>query len=185
MGAEGAVEIIMRRQVEEADDPAAKKAELIEAYRKIIDVYIAARQRHDRRRDRPARDAPGDRARARDGGAQAGRAAVEAPRRRAGLNPVAHVKPRPGALAAGWPAGWVLTRHARDRSESPAARWPASAPARCSPSSRTPAGCSPRSRASAARRPPARTRGGSRCAIAWAGARAASAPARPATLIVG
>jgi acetyl-CoA carboxylase carboxyltransferase component len=43
MGAEGAVEIVMRRQVEEADDPAAKKAELIDAYREIIDVYIAAR----------------------------------------------------------------------------------------------------------------------------------------------
>jgi acetyl-CoA carboxylase carboxyltransferase component len=43
MGAEGAVEIVMRRQVEEADDPAAKRAELVEAYRKIIDVYIAAR----------------------------------------------------------------------------------------------------------------------------------------------
>jgi acetyl-CoA carboxylase carboxyltransferase component len=43
MGAEGAVEIVFRKQVEEADDPAAKKAELIEAYRKIIDVYIAAR----------------------------------------------------------------------------------------------------------------------------------------------
>jgi len=43
MGAEGAVEIVMRKQVEEADDPAAKKAELIAAYRKIIDVYIAAR----------------------------------------------------------------------------------------------------------------------------------------------
>src|ERR671925_255235 len=42
MGAEGAVEIVMRKQVEEADDPQAKKAELIEAYRKIIDVYIAA-----------------------------------------------------------------------------------------------------------------------------------------------
>ena len=42
MGAEGAVEIVMRRQIEEADDPVAKKAELIEAYRKIIDVYIAA-----------------------------------------------------------------------------------------------------------------------------------------------
>ncbi|GAC1436258.1 MAG: carboxyl transferase domain-containing protein [Solirubrobacteraceae bacterium] len=42
MGAEGAVEIVMRRQVEEAADPAAKKAELIAAYRKIIDVYIAA-----------------------------------------------------------------------------------------------------------------------------------------------
>jgi acetyl-CoA carboxylase carboxyltransferase component len=43
MGAEGAVEIVMRRQVEAADDPAAKKAELIEAYRKIIDVSIPAR----------------------------------------------------------------------------------------------------------------------------------------------
>src|SRR3954466_7817699 len=42
MGAEGAVEIIFRRQVEEAEDPAAKKAELIEAYRRIIDVYVAA-----------------------------------------------------------------------------------------------------------------------------------------------
>jgi methylmalonyl-CoA decarboxylase subunit alpha len=43
MGAEGAVEIVMRRQVEAAEDPAAKKAELVEAYRRIIDVYIAAR----------------------------------------------------------------------------------------------------------------------------------------------
>jgi len=42
MGAEGAVEIVMRRQVEEAEDPDAKKAELIEGYRKIIDVYVAA-----------------------------------------------------------------------------------------------------------------------------------------------
>src|SRR5512133_2744068 len=43
MGAEGAVEIVMRRQVEEADDPAAKKAELIDVYRQLIDVYVAAR----------------------------------------------------------------------------------------------------------------------------------------------
>jgi acetyl-CoA carboxylase carboxyltransferase component len=42
MGAEGAVEIVFRKQVEAADDPAAKKAELIEAYRKIIDPYIPA-----------------------------------------------------------------------------------------------------------------------------------------------
>jgi acetyl-CoA carboxylase carboxyltransferase component len=42
MGAEGAVEIVMRRQVEEAEDPAAKKRELIDAYRGIIDVYVAA-----------------------------------------------------------------------------------------------------------------------------------------------
>jgi acetyl-CoA carboxylase carboxyltransferase component len=43
MGPEGAVEIVFRKQVEEADDPAAKRAELIAAYREIIDVYIAAR----------------------------------------------------------------------------------------------------------------------------------------------
>jgi acetyl-CoA carboxylase carboxyltransferase component len=43
MGAEGAVEIVFRKQVEEADDPAAKKAELIETYRALIDVYVAAR----------------------------------------------------------------------------------------------------------------------------------------------
>ena len=43
MGAEGAVEIVFRKQVEEADDPAAKKAELIAAYRELIDIYVAAR----------------------------------------------------------------------------------------------------------------------------------------------
>jgi acetyl-CoA carboxylase carboxyltransferase component len=43
MGAEGAVEIVMRREVEAAADPAARKAELIDAYRRIIDVYVAAR----------------------------------------------------------------------------------------------------------------------------------------------
>jgi acetyl-CoA carboxylase carboxyltransferase component len=43
MGAEGAVEIVFRKQVEAADDPAAKKAELIDAYRQIIDVYVPAR----------------------------------------------------------------------------------------------------------------------------------------------
>jgi acetyl-CoA carboxylase carboxyltransferase component len=43
MGAEGAVEIVFRKQVEEAEDPEAKKAELIAAYRELIDVHIAAR----------------------------------------------------------------------------------------------------------------------------------------------
>ena len=42
MGAEGAVEIVFRKQVSEAEDPEAKRAELIAAYREIIDVYIAA-----------------------------------------------------------------------------------------------------------------------------------------------
>jgi methylmalonyl-CoA decarboxylase subunit alpha len=43
MGAEGAVEIVFRREVEAAADPAARKAELIAAYRGLIDVYVAAR----------------------------------------------------------------------------------------------------------------------------------------------
>jgi acetyl-CoA carboxylase carboxyltransferase component len=42
MGAVVAVEIIFRKQVEAADDPTAKRQELIENFRKIIDVYIAA-----------------------------------------------------------------------------------------------------------------------------------------------
>ncbi len=42
MGAEGAVEIIFRKQVRSAEDPAAKRQELIENFRKIIDVYVAA-----------------------------------------------------------------------------------------------------------------------------------------------
>jgi acetyl-CoA carboxylase carboxyltransferase component len=42
MGAEGVVEIAFRKVVEEADDPAAKRAELIEGFRKQFDVYIAA-----------------------------------------------------------------------------------------------------------------------------------------------
>jgi len=43
MGAEGAVEIVFRKQVEAAEDPAAMKQQLIDNYRKIIDVYIPAK----------------------------------------------------------------------------------------------------------------------------------------------
>ena len=43
MGAEGAVEIIMRRQLEEAEDPEALRAQAVDGLRQIIDVYIAAR----------------------------------------------------------------------------------------------------------------------------------------------
>jgi acetyl-CoA carboxylase carboxyltransferase component len=42
MGAEGAVNIIMRKQIEAAEDPDARRAELVGEYRKIIDPYIAA-----------------------------------------------------------------------------------------------------------------------------------------------
>ncbi|CAB4856960.1 unannotated protein [freshwater metagenome] len=43
MGAEGAVEIIMRKQIEEAEDPDAMRAQAIAGFRQIIDVYVAAR----------------------------------------------------------------------------------------------------------------------------------------------
>ena len=39
----GKPSITWPESVEEAEDPAAKKAELIEAYRGLIDVYVAAR----------------------------------------------------------------------------------------------------------------------------------------------
>ena len=42
MGAEGAVNIVMRKQIEAAEDPDARRAELVAEYRKIIDPYIAA-----------------------------------------------------------------------------------------------------------------------------------------------
>jgi acetyl-CoA carboxylase carboxyltransferase component len=42
MGAEGVVEIAFRKAVDEAEDPEAKKAELIENFKKMFDVYIAA-----------------------------------------------------------------------------------------------------------------------------------------------
>ena len=42
MGAEGAVNIILRKEIEAAEDPDAKRTELIENFRKIIDPYIAA-----------------------------------------------------------------------------------------------------------------------------------------------
>ena len=43
MGPEGAVEIIYRRELQEADDPAARKRELAEEYRETFaNPYIAA-----------------------------------------------------------------------------------------------------------------------------------------------
>jgi methylmalonyl-CoA decarboxylase subunit alpha len=42
MGAEGVVEIAFRKAVQEAEDPDAKRAELIESFKELFDVYIAA-----------------------------------------------------------------------------------------------------------------------------------------------
>ena len=45
MGPEGAVEIIYRQQLQEADDPVAKKKELADDYReKFANPYIAAKR---------------------------------------------------------------------------------------------------------------------------------------------
>jgi acetyl-CoA carboxylase carboxyltransferase component len=42
MGAEGVVQIAFRKAVEAAEDPEAKRVELIEGFKKMFDVYIAA-----------------------------------------------------------------------------------------------------------------------------------------------
>jgi len=42
MGAEGAVEILMRRQLAEAEDPVAARAQMVAGFQQTIDVYGAA-----------------------------------------------------------------------------------------------------------------------------------------------
>src|SRR5918997_1368391 len=42
MGAEGAVNIIMRKAIEEAEEPEAKRAELVANFQKLIDPYVPA-----------------------------------------------------------------------------------------------------------------------------------------------
>ena len=77
MGPEGAVNIIFRKQIEAAEDPDATRAEMIEGIRRTIDPYIAAGNAMvddiiDPRETRPV-VCPGPR----DGGDEAGRAALE------------------------------------------------------------------------------------------------------------
>ncbi len=60
MGAEGAVEIVFRKQVEAAEDPAAEKAKLIDAYRGPDRRLRRRGQRDDRRRHRSPRNAADD-----------------------------------------------------------------------------------------------------------------------------
>jgi methylmalonyl-CoA carboxyltransferase large subunit len=46
MGAEGAAEIVFRKEIAEAEDKAAKRAELIESYRETFaNPYVAASRR--------------------------------------------------------------------------------------------------------------------------------------------
>ena len=47
MGAEGAANIVFRREIQEAADPAAKRQEIIEEYRKAFyNPYVAASRGH-------------------------------------------------------------------------------------------------------------------------------------------
>ena len=115
MGPEGAVNIIFRKQIEAAEDPDATRAEMIEGIRGDDRPLHRRGQRHDRRRDRPARDpADGDPG-AGDGGDQAGRPALEAARRDAGMS-----EPRSSSTVPEACCAWLEERreHARPRCRS-------------------------------------------------------------------
>ena len=76
MGPEGAVNIIFRHELEGADDPEARRAELIADYKEqFANPYARRRARLRRRRDRAAAHASRADRRARDG-ADEGRAAA-------------------------------------------------------------------------------------------------------------
>ena len=67
MGPEGAVNIVFRKELEQADDPEARRAELIEDYKaRVREPVHGGRARLRRRRDRAAPDAAGAHRRARD-----------------------------------------------------------------------------------------------------------------------
>ena len=63
MGAEGAVNIIFRKQIEAAEDPEATRKEMVDNFKADHRPLHRRRQRHGRRHHRSARDAPADRPR--------------------------------------------------------------------------------------------------------------------------
>ena len=76
MGPEGAVNIIFRNELEGAEDPEARRAELIADYKeRFANPYTRRRARLRRRGDRAAADAAGPDRRARDGADEGGAAA--------------------------------------------------------------------------------------------------------------
>ena len=92
MGAEGAVNIIFRKQIEAAEDPDADAPEAGRQLQGDHRPLHRGRQRHGRRHHRPARDAAADHPRARDGGHEEGRAALEEARRDAGVSDVDDIR---------------------------------------------------------------------------------------------
>ena len=90
MGPDGAVNIIFRKELEEADDPEARRAELIEDYReRFANPYCRRRARLRGRGDRAAPHAAGADRRARD---LAHQAASRARRRKHGNIPCDHAR---------------------------------------------------------------------------------------------
>ena len=86
MGPEGAVNIIFRKQIEAAEDPDATRAADDRGDPQDDRPLHRGRQRADRRRHRPARDAADGDPGARDGGDEARRAALEEARSDAGMS---------------------------------------------------------------------------------------------------
>ena len=88
MGPQGAVEIVYRRELQQAADPAARRAELVAEYtERYANPYARRRAGLRRRRDRPGRDPPQDRRRAGDAAHQARGAAPPQARQHAALTP--------------------------------------------------------------------------------------------------
>ena len=84
MGPQGAVEIVYRRELQQAADPAARRAELVgRLHREVRQPVRGRRARLHRRRDRAGRDTPQDRRRATRAADQARRPAAAQARQRA------------------------------------------------------------------------------------------------------
>ena len=94
MGAEGAVNIIGRSAIEASDDPEETREEMVAEVRRADRPLHRRQERPDRRRHRPARDAPDDHPRPADGGGQAGRAPLEEARGDAGMSESGSIEER-------------------------------------------------------------------------------------------
>ena len=100
MGPQGAVEIVYRRELQQAADPVARRAELVAEYtEKYANPYNAAERGYVDDVIDPRRDPLKDRRRARDAAHQARRAAAPQARQRAA---VTAGSPAPRADARSW-----------------------------------------------------------------------------------
>ena len=86
MGPQGAVEIVYRRELQQAADPVARRAELVAEYtERYANPYAAAERGYHRRRDRPGGDPAQDRRRTGHAADQARRTAPAQARQHAAV----------------------------------------------------------------------------------------------------